>query len=81
MDQMNVNVSSMQVQFIALMEKLEVMNSRVGILEVRPSSTGQGTPAVSPVVGLTKRDDSVSEKSKLPSSTHPPEAKGGEKPA
>ena len=67
MDTMNQNVNTMQMQFVALMERLDVMNDRVGILEVGPENP--------------KRPDRVSEKDKLPASTHPPEAKGGEKPS
>jgi hypothetical protein len=82
MDTINQNVSSMQVQFIALMEKLDTMNNRVGALEVQPNpGTAPGTHAAPPDTGVIKRTNSVTEKSTLPASTHPPEAKGGEKAA
>ena len=82
MDTMNQNVTMMQSQFIALMEKLDVMNNRVGVLEVRPQSgLTHGAPVVLPVDTEAKRPDSESEKDKLPASSHPPEAKGGEQKA
>jgi hypothetical protein len=81
MDTMNQNVQSMQAQFVALMTKLDVMNNRVGILEVGPRP---GNPPVAPVPSVseeTNRPDGVSQKSTLPASSHPPEAKEGEHPA
>ena len=79
MDQMNQNVSAMQVQFLALMNKIDSMNNRVGVLEVGPQpGQVQGVPAALLVPGLTPPNGSVPSKSTLPSSTHPPEAKEGE---
>ena len=81
-DQMNQNVSAMQVQFIALMQKIVNMNNRVGVLEVGPQpGLAQGVPAVLPVPGLEQPNGSVPSKSTLPTSTHPPEAKEDEKPS
>jgi hypothetical protein len=82
MDTMNQNVNTMQMQFVALMEKLDGMNNRVGLLEVGSQpGTPQAAPVVPPVSENSKRPDSVSDKDRLPASTHPPEAKGGEQPA
>ena len=59
-----------------------LMNNRVGVLEVGPQSgPSQVAPGVLPIYEDPKRQGSVSEKDKLPASSRPPEAKGGEQPA
>jgi hypothetical protein len=79
MDQTNQNVSAMQVQFIALMQKIDIMNNRMGVLEVGPQSGQvQGIPGAVPIPGLEQPNGNVPSKSTLPSSSHPPE-KGDEK--
>lgn len=79
LDQVNQNVNAMQVQFLALMQKIDTMSNRVGVLEVGPQAGQvQGTPVTLSVPGLAQPNENVPSKSTLPASSHPPEAKEDE---
>jgi hypothetical protein len=82
MDQMNQNVSAMQEQFLALMNKIDSMNNRVGVLEVGPQlAQAPNAPQVELVPTQVQPNGNVPSKSTLPASSHPPKAKEDEQPA
>jgi len=59
--QMNSSVHSMQIQFVALMSKLDTMNTRVGALEVvRPAETEKPESPVAPAHPPEKGDGPAS---------------------